>query len=97
MSGTYDELYAVATLLVERNQMAQAELCLADALASTVPAYTLLSDINTALAQNSLLLEQSERQLEANVVAARIALIAESMARTWGLVALSLCTTPTTA
>ena len=46
-SGTFNELYAVAIYLANEDLMEEAELCLVDAIAASMPAFTLLSDINT--------------------------------------------------
>lgn len=46
-SGTYNELYAVAVYLADTDRMEEAELCLTDALAATVPAFQMLSDLTT--------------------------------------------------
>ena len=45
--GNFNELYAVAVYLADAERIEEAELCLADAIAASMPAFTLLSDINT--------------------------------------------------
>ncbi len=45
--GNFNELYAVAVYLADSERMEEAELCLADAIAASMPAFTLLSDIAT--------------------------------------------------
>lgn len=52
--GNFNELYAVAVYLADQDEMEQAELCLVDALAASMPAYTLLSDIMTATGERAL-------------------------------------------
>ena len=45
--GGFQELYAVAVLLSHQDKLAEAEVCLSDAITTTVPAYRMLSDIAT--------------------------------------------------
>ena len=47
-----DYSYAVAVYLADSDRMEEAELCLTDALAATVPAYTMLSDLSTLKKQH---------------------------------------------
>ena len=46
--GGYQELYAVAILLTNQDKLAEAEVCLSDAITSTMPAFRLLADIATS-------------------------------------------------
>ena len=47
IGGGFQELYAVAVLLSHQDKLAEAEVCLSDAITTTVPAYRMLSDIAT--------------------------------------------------
>lgn len=47
-AGGYDDRFAVAQLLISQRNVEQAEACLNDAVASTLGAYSLLSDIAAA-------------------------------------------------
>jgi hypothetical protein len=49
--GGFQELYAVAVLLSHQDKLAEAEVCLSDAITTTVPAYRMLSDIATVNSQ----------------------------------------------
>merc|ERR1719440_1475242 len=49
--GGFQELYAVAVLLSHQDKLDEAEVCLSDAITTTVPAYRMLSDIATVNSQ----------------------------------------------
>merc|ERR1719440_2523698 len=49
--GGFQELYAVAVLLSHQDKLEEAEVCLSDAITTTVPAYRMLSDIATVNSQ----------------------------------------------
>ena len=46
--GGYQELYAVAMLLTNQDKLAEAEVCLSDAITATMPSFRLLADIATS-------------------------------------------------
>ena len=46
--GGFQELYAVSMLLTNQDKLREAEVCLSDAITSTMPAFKLLADIATS-------------------------------------------------
>jgi hypothetical protein len=65
--GGFQELYAVAVLLSHQDKLAEAEVCLSDAITTTVPAYRMLSDIATVNSAQSPVPRGAQRLLCATI------------------------------
>lgn len=61
--GGFQELYAVAVLLSHQDKLAEAEVCLSDAITTTVPAYRMLSDIATVNSARPTCSDPTDAQL----------------------------------